>query len=289
MKTSDVYSMVTDRIISKLNSGIVPWERGYSSVAPQNFITKKPYRGINYWITVCNNHSSPFYLSFKQVKELGGSVKAGEKGTPIVYWQILEKQNRNADGILEKKTIPLLKYYTVFNAEQTTGIDFPVIENKVPNITSLDKVLQNMLDKPTIREGQSYSPSYVPVLDEIRMPLKNNYHSAGRYYKTLFHELAHSTGASKRLNRDGIAKFDRFGSEQYSLEELIAELAASFAINYAGLEEETIDNSVAYIQGWLKALKNDNKLIFTAAKQAEKAWKFINNEIEIGESKKEAA
>ena len=277
--------MVTDRIISKLNSGVIPWEKGYSSVAPQNFITKKPYRGINYWITVSNNYSSPYYLSFKQIMELGGSVKVGEKATPIVYWQILEKQVRNADGILEKKTIPLLKYYTVFNAEQTTGIDFPVTENKTPNILSLDEVLQNMKDKPMIREGQTYSPCYVPAQDEIRMPLKDSYHSAGRYYKTLFHELAHSTGAAKRLNREGIAKFDRFGSVQYSLEELIAELSASFAITFAGLEEETIDNSVAYIQGWLKALK----LIFQAAKQAEKAWKYINNEVDERIEKKVAA
>lgn len=289
MKKEDIYSMVTDRIISKLNTGVVPWNCGYTSMAPQNFLTRKPYKGINHWITISNDFISPYYLSFKQVKDLGGSVIAGAKGTPIIYWQILEKKDRTADGIMEKKAIPLLKYYTVFNAEQTTGIDFPTVENKIPNIVLLDKVLSNMNRKPVIRESQTYSPCYIPALDEIRMPLKSSYISGARYYKTLFHEIGHWTGAASRLKREGITNFDGFGSHKYSVEELVAELTASYAMSFAGLEEETIDNSASYIQSWIKALQNDTKFIFKAAKQAELAWKFINNEIENNNVKKEAA
>ena len=289
MKKEDIYTMVTGRIISKLNTGVVPWNCGYTSMAPQNFLTKKPYRGINHWITISNNFSSPYYLSFKQVKDLGGAVIAGSKGTPVVYWQILEKKERNADGVMEKKTIPLLKYYTVFNAEQTTGIDFPVVENKISNIALLDEVLGKMNQKPVIRESQIYSPCYIPALDEIRMPLKNSYESSARYYKTLLHEIGHWTGASTRLKREGIMNFDGFGSHKYSVEELVAELTASYAMTFAGMEEQTIDNSAAYIQSWIKALQNDTKFIFKAAKQAELAWKFINNDIGCKDEIKEAA
>jgi antirestriction protein ArdC len=289
MKKEDIYSLVTNRIIEKLNQGTIPWQRGYNSIAPCNFISKKPYRGINYWLTVSTNFQSPYYLTFKQAKELGGSIKKGESGLPIVFWQILKKEIVNGSGQKEIKQFAFLKYYTVFNAEQCVGIEFPKVETIVKDIKLLEGIIENMVDKPTILESHNYSPCYVPLLDEIRMPVKNSFDNSNRYYKTLFHELGHSTGASKRLNRVGISKFDKFGSIQYSMEELIAEMTASFAMSFAGVESETIDNSAAYIKSWISVLENDNKFIFKAAKEAELAWKYINNEIPMTTTESKAA
>lgn len=277
-KTEDIYNIVTDRIIELLEQGTIPWSKCWSSPEgglPRNFISKKPYRGINSFLLAFAPYESPYWISFKQAKDLGGSVKKGEKSTLVVFWKIVKKTE---DGI--EKSIPLLRYYRVFNLDQC---DIP--EGKIPETQQVQEfehnpldqcegVIQGMQSRPEIKhEGsQAY---YKPSTDEVTMPPRERFQDAESYYATLFHELAHSTGHSSRLNREGIKSVASFGSADYSREELIAEMTSSFLCGVCEIENSTIQNSAAYLQGWIKKLKGDSKLIVQAAGKAQRASDYI--------------
>lgn len=280
-----VEDIITARIMEKLESGTVPWHRPWSGgEMPKNLITKKEYRGINIFILSCSGYSSPFFASFKQVQELGGNVKKGEKGFPVVFWKWLSYAKKNENDETQEHSFPFLRYYTVFNIEQTEGIDESKIPSLVKKYNDLEKIEQceivvsNMPQRPAIGHGEARA-YYMPLSDSVNMPKMETFDSSEEYYSTLFHELTHSTGHESRLNRKGVGgsegSWSVFGSAPYAKEELVAEMGAAFLCGYCQIENKTIDNSAAYIHNWLQKLKNDSKLVIMAAAQAQKAVDFI--------------
>lgn len=281
MRKNDAYQVITDRICELLERGEIPWERPWNSgdEIPKNLVSRKEYRGVNIWLLSAMRFTSPYWISFKQAKDLGGGVKAGEKGLPVVFWKWIEVEDKET-GEVEK--VPFLRYYTVFNLTQCAGIP----ENKIPvpdektrpfnPIQAAEKIVSEMPQRPKIRSGENRA-YYRPSADVVNVPRKELFKSDEEYYSTLFHELTHSTGHESRLNRKGIVELQGFGSHSYTKEELCAEMGSAYLCGKAGIIERTIENSAAYIQGWLKRLRNDRKFVVQAAAQAQRAADFILN------------
>ena len=281
MKVQDI---VTQKIIEQLEKGVVPWQKPWQGAgSPKNLMTKKPYRGVNVFLLGMVGYESEWWLTFKQVKKLGGSVKAGSKSTLIVFWNVYEKEVIDSEtGERELRKRWTLRYYNVFNVEQTTGLEYPKPEPREFNpIEEAEKILAGYKGRPEVVVGVDRA-YYSPVEDKIGIPRKENFKSDEGYYSTRFHEDAHSTGHKSRLARKEVVEANYFGSEDYSKEELVAELTASMLSAKAGIVDKTIQNSASYIQSWLKALKNDTSLIVSASSKAQKAVDYI-----LGKDKKE--
>lgn len=279
----DIYQIITDRLISILEAGTAPWRKPWnygSEGGPLNLVSKRHYQGINCFLLACSPYSSPYWLTFKQAAEKGGRVKKGEKGTPVIFWKLFEKEDSKAEN--GKKILPILRYYTVFNVDQCEGITSPPADEDTWHqhdpIEAAEAMILAMPQKPIINIGGGRA-FYSPLSDSVTVPELFRYEKAEEYYCTLFHELVHSTGHESRLNREGITGQHFFGDEDYSKEELIAEMAAAFLCGHTGIENTTIHNSAAYLQSWIKRLRGDKKLAINAAAQAQKAADFILNRL----------
>lgn len=279
---TDVYTIITDRIIGLLERGIIPWQKPWhgGEQAPRNLISGKEYRGVNVFLLNSMAYHSPYWLTYKQAQELGGNVKRGEKSCPVVFWKWLDVDDPAND---QNRRVPFLRYYSAFNVSQCEGIDahVPVSDNsRRPHqaIAEAERLVSTMPKRPEIKHGLGQA-FYSPSSDFIGMPSPEKFKSGENYYSVLFHELTHSTGHESRLNRKGVAGSDgqwsAFGSQSYSKEELVAEMGAAFLCGHAGIVERTLDNSAAYIGSWLKKLKDDTRLVVQAAAQAQKAADFI--------------
>lgn len=274
----DAYEVVTERIIGALESGTVPWRKPWSTHTPQNALSKRAYKGINVFLLACSPYGDHRWLTFNQAKELGGNVRRGEKSTPVVLWKWLTREDEQTGKTDE---VPFLRYYSVFNAEQCDGLNLPVPDraarDPIERIEAAEEIVTGYPNPPRVEYGGERA-CYVPALDLVRMPVPDRFESAERSYSTLFHELAHSTGHSTRLNRKNLTESMGFGSDTYSREELCAEMTAAFLCNRAGIENAvTVEQSAAYVANWLRALRNDRKLVVTAAAQAQKAADHILN------------
>ncbi|MFW6173864.1 MAG: ArdC family protein [Elusimicrobiota bacterium] len=274
-----IYQMVTDQIISKLEQGTAPWQKpwkGGSSYAPVNLKSKKPYRGINIFLLGCAGYSSRYWASFKQVQQMGGKVKKGEKGHLCVFWKILSKKEHDKNGEEVEKNIPLLRYYKVFNLDQVEGIEDPDGDNFVAEHNSIEaaqNIIENMPNKPkiTYNEQRAY---YRPSEDKVNIPKIESFVSSEEFYSTSFHELVHSTGHKSRLNRKEINQ-SFFGDQDYSFEELVAEFGSAFLCGESGIVNDVIDNSASYINSWKKKLSDNPKWVVQAAGKAQKAADYI--------------
>jgi len=276
----DVYGLITDAIIARLEAGVIPWKCSWSksSSLPANYLTKRAYNGINAFLLASFGYEHPFFLTFNQAKQLGGMVRKGAKSIPVIFYKLLDKTtSSNAVGkTKEDEKIPMLQYYRVFHISDIEGIDFKLPERIVnPDIDLVkdcEEIISTMPNAPAIIfEGSQ--PCYIPCLDTVRMVSIDKFISTDEYYQTLFHELVHATGHKSRLNRDLTGGF---GSNSYSIEELIAEMGASYLSALTGIETDILlDNAAGYIQGWLKALKNDRKMLINAASKAHKATEYI--------------
>jgi antirestriction protein ArdC len=287
----DVYQIVTDQVIELLEKGEIPWHkpwRGGAAGMPKNAISNKPYRGINVFMLAMTaefkGYDSPYWVTFKQAREMGGNVKKGEKSTLVVFWKVLEKDNPKSPD--NPDTFPVLRYYRVFNIAQCDNLDLSKLpDDAIDDAPDLDfspiqaceNVVKHFIKRPNIlhNEQQAY---YSPSRDIINMPKRETFQDEQHYYCVLFHELTHSTGHERRLNRPGITELAAFGSASYSKEELVAEMGAAFLSGMCDITNQTIENSAAYLQGWLKKLKSDKKLIVQAAAQAQKASDYILGE-----------
>ena len=277
----NVFEQVTARIIEILETGTVPWKKPWiSSEGPRNLISKKPYRGINSFLLNCSPFSSQYWMTYRQASEKGGQVRRGEKSTAIVFWKWLDlKVAPDEDDNEATGKVPLLRYYNVFNLDQIDGITAPAEEqpdNPFSPIEQAEQVINNMPYRPLIQYGGDHA-CYSPMLDNVKLPNRVAFKSPEEFYSTAFHELAHATGHSSRLGRKGILEPSYFGSHDYSQEELVAEFGSSMLCGFTGIEQQTIENSAAYIQGWLKMLEGDKKLAIIAAGQAQRATDFILN------------
>ncbi len=288
MAKTSVYDIVTAQIIEQLEKGEIPWRKPWNSAEgmPRNLVSKRAYRGINVWILAGRGYESPYWLSFKQCKDLGGTVKKGEESTLVVFWKFLIADNTPEGEQPDPKntkarTIPMLRYYRVFNVEQCEGLEKHIPQAETPKtfnaLAEAEKIVEAYQGKPRITHGQA-GAYYRPSADLVGMPARTSFENPEEYYSTLFHELTHSTGHKDRLGRFETDEVAGFGSQTYSKEELIAEMGASYLCNEVGILQSTIENSAAYIRGWLKRLQDDKRLIVTAAAQAQKAVDHIRGQ-----------
>lgn len=274
----DVYAIITEKIIEQLEKGTVPWRKPwYDGGVPRNLISMRPYRGINIMLLTMLGYEHNLFLTSKQLKDIGGSIKPEEKPNLVVFWNYLEKGSENSEEPdVEKKKTPMLRYYTVFNISQCDGIPqklIPTIARVSQPETTCKLIVSGMPNKPAIqhREQRAY---YEPLKDYVNMPKQASFESDEAYYSTLFHELVHSTGHHKRLNRKDLIQMAEFGSEPYSHEELVAEIGACYLQSHGGIAGR-FEQSTAYIKGWLEVFKGDRKFIFSASTSAQKAVDYI--------------
>lgn len=283
-----IYEEVTNKILKALDEGTVPWNKTWKidGRAHQNLISKKPYRGMNVWLTslsaMQHGFSSPYWLTFKQAKSIGGNVKLHEKGTMITFWKFSDYKVENEEGEEETKTSAILRYYTVFNLDQCENIDPEKIPEALKEedhdpIDCCEEVVRNYPPVAPRIYFKGDRACYNPVADDINLPKIGRFESPEAYYSTLFHELTHSTGHETRLKRDGVTERHFFGDHGYGCEELVAEMGAAFLCGHCGIEKVTLENSAAYIDGWRKKIKEDKKMVVKAAAKAQKAADFILN------------
>ena len=286
--SKDVYQIITDKICAFMEKGQIPWKKSWSIGKYHMAVshtTGKPYSFLNNFLIALEEGewSHGEYLTFKQVIAEGGSVKPGAKGRFITFWTFPEKKEIQEDGTekIVKSDRPILKYYYVFEVSQCTGIKrkYPNIEPEVKEgvnpIDEAEKVIKNYYDREGVKLNVCVSDKayFRPSTDEVVCPLIGQFGNETEYYSTLFHETAHSTGVESRLNR---YKSDDYDPDEYSKEELVAELAAAYCLGRLGIENtSTTQNSAAYLQGWLEELRNDKRLFVCACSRAEEAVKFI--------------
>ena len=293
-KPSDPYERITERILQMLENSIVPWQSPSIARAgfPLNFSTDKFYQGINIFVLGSAAFQSPYFLTYLQAKEMGGQVRAGEKGLPIIKVGTWEKgakaeQLETVNSAEESNKLKFVRIYTVFNACQIDGIAFP----ETPPCTVYTESMKNeaarlivdgMPKPPVILEGRKACPHYITATDTVEMPSRNTFRGEWRFYKTLFHELAHSTGHPSRLNRRSLIEnrgIYAAGDSQkiYCKEELVAEMTAAFLGVHAGIIEDNFESSVSYLKSWLEVLsvKDNKRWLVQAASEAQKAASYI--------------
>ena len=266
-----VYQKVTEKIIEQMEKGVIPWRKTWKGQRPVNWMSQKPYRGLNRLLL-----DGGEYITFKQCAENKGKVKKGAKSNLVIFWKWYEKETEE-DG--EKKTehLPVLRYYNVFHISDCLGIESKIYEAQDQIVRhDVDDIISEYIKRSNIKLRNvigSNSAYYSPYDDSVTLPDKIQFDSEASYYSVVFHELIHSTGHKSRLDR---IRSTSFGSDAYSAEELVAEIGSSMLMSESGIElDETFQNSVSYINSWLKVLKSDNRMIITAAAQAEKAVDLI--------------
>ena len=280
MSTS-VNEIVTNRIIEELEKGNIPWQRPWSTAGryAMSHSTKKPYSLLNQMLLRPGE-----YLTFEECKREGGKVKKGEKGNFVVSWAKIKKVETDEEGNERTTIIPRLKYYYVFEVSQCEGIERNCTEEpksygNTP-VESAENIITSYLERETVTftATDSNRAYYSPSEDAVVVPDLKYFEAVEEYYSTSFHELTHSTMHQDRCNRAEERKGKKvaFGSEEYSKEELVAEIGAATLVNMIGLEsDKSFKNSVSYIQSWIGKLKNDKNLIVSASSRAEKAVNYI--------------
>lgn len=287
----DTYQEVTNAVIHALEVGTIAWKCPWNQLdMPKNIVTANYYRGWNaIWLNCLTNiksYKTSYYLTYKQAQDLGGTIMKGEKGTHVIYWATIKgktdaiETEHTAEETTKQYQKMVPKIYTVFNIDQTEGIEFPNYEpqpkTELEKITACEEIIESMPNCPKIYyKGQD--AYYRRSTDTIVLPDLQSFNTNAEFYSILFHELAHSTGHESRLNRKELTETDGFGNPNYAKEELTAEMTASFLNAITGLQDTTFDNSAAYIENWLTALRNDKTLIIRAAGQAQKAADYILN------------
>lgn len=276
----NVYELVTNRIIEQLENNIIPWEKPWSGTIDGAFnrVSKKPYSILNQMLLKYDGE----YATFKQWQELGGHIRKAEKSEIIVFWKMYPIKEKQDDGTEIIKTIPLLKYINVFHISQVDGVE-PLKQKVTHDIEPIDKAEKILNDywnreNITIEHVKGDKAFYSPMFDKIQLPLFEQFKQSEEYYSTAFHESIHSTMKTSRCNRqeDRKGKVVSFASDEYSKEELCAEVGSAQLMNIVGIETtKSFRNSTAYIQSWLKVLRNDNKFIVSASSKAEKAVNYI--------------
>jgi len=282
--TPDHYQAVTDRVIAALEAGTTPWRRPWVAGQhttqpgmPRNAISGRAYRGINAVLLsmpqMAHASDDPRWLTYRQAAERGWQVRAGERGTPVVFFKRLDVHERPeggaiGDGETVTRRIPILRGFTAFHASQVDGMpayQSPTLDEapwRKPEAPELIVAASGV--KVRVGGNQAF---YSPTLDFIGMPVYSAFRTPESYSATLLHELAHASGSSHRLGRD---LSGRFGTRSYSFEELIAELSSCFVCAALDLPCD-IENHASYLQSWMEVLREDRRAIFRAAAAAQKA------------------
>lgn len=277
----NIYQRITEQVMDNLERA-GSWKKLWDVPQPVS-LNGHEYQGINYLLLSSENFSTPVWGTCNQIRKNGGTVNKGEKSRLVVFWKrLVDSTTDPLTGKTEQIVKYLLRYYLVFNVDQCTFDDLGVqrindlsrVSERLQNErnTPAEEIIHGMPDSPKITLGAFDTPCYVPSLDEVRMPDLKYFFNADAYYAAMFHELIHSTGHKKRLNR---FEADQFSNEQsYSKEELVAELGAAFLSVIAHIQPN-LDNTRAYVKGWLKVLKSNPSWILWAATRAQKACELI--------------
>lgn len=309
MSNQEVYEKITERMVKALEAGTVPWTKPWTAAAggrPHSISTGKAYKGINTLLlgmtAIEQGYASPWWGTYNAIAEHSGmerrtnaqywaspdgtprGVRKGEKGTPVVLWKEgYVKETDEATGDKTERKVLLARLYYVFNAEQAEQLPakyFPAKTGEpVEEIKDAQQVLDGYVNQPggpELRHVEGDRAYYQAKPDRITMPERDQFRTSEAYYGAAFHETGHSTGHPDRLNREGIAEFDHFGSDKYGKEELVAQMTSAMLQAETGIETGTeFERSAAYLQNWLTAVKGDVKLIPQAAAQAQRAVDLI--------------
>ena len=287
MPRDDFYQTITEKIVEQLSQGVRPWQCPWNATSafgpPSRPLRSngKRYSGVNVlvlWLeSQLRGFSIPVWITFHQAKEIGGYVKKGEKATTVVYANSFEKTETNADtGEEQKRNIPFLRAYSVFNVDQVTGLPEHFYARQQPSRNleeRLDSAEEFFKAFPIEKRYGGNRAYYSPSEDYIQMPPYDSFTSRSSFYATQAHESIHATGSPKRLNRE-FGK--RFGDQQYAFEELIAELGAAYLCADLSITPEVMPEHGQYLQAWLSILKADSKALFTAASHASRAVEYLH-------------
>lgn len=283
------YDKITEYVLDLMSQGVNPWAKPWTAEGPRfgqhRGIHGHVYRGINAMMTgmvaSMRGYQSDVWLTFNQCRKMGGNVK-GQKATPVLLWKRIERKN---DAGEVESAGAMARVFHVFNADQCAGLVLP--EKLQPKPVEPVKPFEAIAAAEAIAAGYlsgEHAPSlefggdsacYAPGADTVRMPAREAFRSPEHYYCTLFHELGHSTGHTKRLARPALAGKIHFGDHKYSQEELVAELTACFLQGEAGILDATAEHSAAYLQHWVTFLKSDPQAFPKAAAAAQKAADLI--------------
>ncbi|WP_108062233.1 ArdC family protein [Poseidonibacter lekithochrous] len=276
--TQDKFNKIVENFISELENGVEPWKKSWSSKQlPKNFISDNNYNGINILTLMDTDFKDNRFLTFNQIKQLGGSINKGEKSKPIFFLKSVEKETVDEEGNKTTEKYFIMQSYQVFNIEQTSSIKYEKTYLKSKNYAI--ELAQEFIDNMNI-PVYAGEPSYSIEYDSIFMPTINEFKDSYNYYSTYFHELSHSTGHSSRMNRP---MDTRFGSKEYAKEELIAELSSSFLCGEFGVDMKTTQHS-QYLNSWIETLKEKPMVLFQVASAAAKSANYLKN---IHETKQE--
>lgn len=287
-KKRDIYQEVTNTILQYLEEGTAPWRNPIAKNTgdgwPKNLATDKRYRGVNVLLlsmqSWASGYASDYWMTYKQACAKGGQVRKGEKGSLVTFWKMHETTDKKTG---EEKTMPVLRHYTAFNVEQIDGVDIP----DAPDVASAepfrpldaaDEIVTGYENSPSIALDGGQRAFYRIQSDSVHLPTPDRFDCRENYYSTLFHELSHSTGHSSRLDRGLDRDPAPFGSPDYSREELVAEISAAYLCAACGISPPTVEQSAAYLQGWIKMLKGDKRLVVSAAGAAQKSSDLILGE-----------
>ena len=280
MKTKfDIATVVTQRILHSIETGefskfTQSWSTRQAS-HPVNFLTGKPYSGVNVWLLGMTEFSRNEWLTKKQAATLGATVREGEEPTMACFYKMNASTKKDADG--NSTFYPLLRYFNAYNVEQFSGLILPELpELPKPSGSEMAVFLRQRAEDLKIGlKHQGDSAFYSRVTDCVTMP-STAFVSDAAYSSVLAHELIHATGSANRLNRK---KGEKFGDSDYALEELVAELGSAFLCAQFGISNTYGLQHESYLASWLKALGNDNKAFFKASTAADKAFKLLSGKV----------
>jgi antirestriction protein ArdC len=290
--TNKVYQIVTDRVLEIMAQGQIPWRKPWRGTRLTFLnIAGREYSGINRFMLSMAPFETPLFLTYHQAQKLGGTIKKGAASFPIFFYSYVNKKDDNGN----EKIFPIFRYSNAFNISDAENVTVPkkvaemlekLAEKNINHnpIDDAQKIIDSMPNAPRIVVAQSDAAYYKPSCDTVMLPNLGQYEKAEAYYSTAFHELGHSTGHTSRLNRDTVMDAVKFGSHEYSVEELIAEFTATFLAAEAGIERGTIENSAAYLQSWASHLREKPAMLVQAASKAQKAADYI-----LGKTASEAA
>jgi len=290
---NEYYKELTSMLIEEMKQGEVPWKKPWFSKLPTNYKTKKVYRGINVinllYAAKKMDFESHYWLTEIQAQDLGGRIKEDQKNKPhsVIKAKWESRSWRDSEGIEHTTCWLMIKTSTVFNIEQATGLKTNLTHNNY-NLFDYDDKAMSLITKYKNPPQINYEPEssyYRPYEDLIGIPEKDQFYCNEEYYSTLFHELIHSTGHRKRLNRESFRRKIIYGDETYAREELVAEIGAAFLAGYCGFFSQTKKNTAAYLSSWLQGLENDNTILFRSASNAQQAVDFILGELKEEENK----
>jgi len=282
----NVYKEITEKIVNALKEGIGPWIRPYEGSGPhRNAYSGRPYRGINILLLEIEawkrGFASPLWLTYREAQKLGGYVKRGEKATSVIFWKIIEVEEKDQNGnpVIDPKTgrpvvqkIPFARLYYVFNVEQCELSNFQPPESPQP-----EGLLAKLYALPEVKLQAGTIPAYYPLKDIIVMPPIKDFKSPDDFWATFLHELTHWTGHESRLNRQ---LENRFGDQAYAMEEMVAEIGAAFLGAFVGLPIERLQHP-EYISNWIRVLENDSKAVFTASRFAQEACDWLLERVSV--------